>query len=90
MSRTNLFQMTLWEKISVRKFQNPAFCKQHAQIVSAKRSKIRQRHGMHRRERKPTTLHRSFRCPRWAPLLTSIIRLVPDRVNEEVLGFINA
>jgi hypothetical protein len=37
-------------KKSVRKFQNPAFCKQHAQIVSAKRSKIRQRHGMHRRE----------------------------------------
>jgi hypothetical protein len=44
LSRTNLFQMTLWEKIS-SKIQNPACCKQHVQVVSAKRSKIRQRHG---------------------------------------------
>jgi hypothetical protein len=51
LSRTNLFRMTLWKKIS-SKFQNPSFYKQHVQIVSAKGSRIRQRNGMYARRRK--------------------------------------
>jgi hypothetical protein len=56
------------------------FCKQHVQIVSAKRSNIRQRHRMrglgHKSARSP---HRRFRC--WRDALAGvppIIELVPD------------